>query len=156
MLTRIVTAIIGIPFLLYIIIRGGILLEFSIIVIAMIGVKEIYAAFSKQYQPLKKSGYVLAFLLLISTLYSRELMGITLGLLIIGILMVMVFKYPKYTIIDISVTVFGALYIVFLFPFIYFTRAMPKGEFFVWIIFISAWGTDTCAYFAGSFWGKIN
>lgn len=154
MLTRIITAIIGIPFLLFVIIKGGIVLEASIIVVAMIGVKEMFSAFTKAYKPLKKSGYLSAIFIITSMIYDRHLLGAVIGMVMVGTLITLVIKYPEYTIVDVSVTIFGMLYVAILFPFVYLTREMPLGEFFVWLIFISAWGTDTCAYFTGTFLGK--
>lgn len=154
MLTRILTSIIGIPFLLFIIIKGGIILEVSMVVVAMIGVKEIFSAFGKAYKPLKIPGYISALLILISIIYDNQLLGAVLGIVMLGTLVSMVLKHPKYTIIDVSVTIFGVFYVALLFPFIYLTRQLPLGEFFVWMIFISAWGTDTFAYFTGTFIGK--
>lgn len=154
MFTRIITALICIPFLLYIIIKGGLVLELSIIIIAMIGSREIYRAFENQYKPLKIPGYISVLSILISIIYRPDLLGPITGLTVIGILVIMVLKYPKYSIIDVSVTVFSTFYIAFLFPFIYLIRDMSVGGFLVWLIFISAWGTDTFAYFTGTFIGK--
>ncbi|GAE87496.1 phosphatidate cytidylyltransferase [Acetivibrio straminisolvens JCM 21531] len=55
---------------------------------------------------------------------------------------------------DISLTFFGVFYIAFLLSFIVFTRNLNNGFFFVWLIFIGAFSTDTMAYFAGRFFGK--
>ena len=38
--------------------------------------------------------------------------------------------------------------------YLYQTREMDYGAFVVWLIFISSWGCDTCAYCAGMLLGK--
>ena len=38
--------------------------------------------------------------------------------------------------------------------FIYYTRESQDGIWFIWVIFITSWVSDTCAYFVGSAWGK--
>ena len=154
MLTRIITALIGIPFLLYIIISGGWVLKVSIIVISLIGVHEIYNAFSKDYNPIRVVGYVGALLISSALFYEEFPLRLVIGLLIPIILVGVVKAYPDHTVIDASLTLFGALYLGLLFPFISLVREMPTGGFFVWLIFISAWGTDTFAYFTGYFLGK--
>lgn len=37
---------------------------------------------------------------------------------------------------------------------IYLTRNLPKGIFFIWLIFICSWISDTCAYCVGMLFGK--
>lgn len=154
MLRRTLTAIIGIPFLLYIIISGDWILRATILVVSLIGIYEFYNAFSRKYKPIKLAGYLVATLLIITSLYTTLTFEIALGLVIIGILIQMLIQYPKYTIIDACITIFGVLYIGFFLSLISSVRDMVLGEFFVWIIFISAWGTDTFAYFTGFFFGK--
>ena len=122
--------------------------------ISVIGVYEFYNALSKTYCPIRYEGYLGVILITAASLYHYKNFEIFLALLIIGVLITAVQKHPKYTIIDVSITVFGVLYIGFLFPFVSLVREMAMGEFFVWLIFISAWGTDTCAYFTGYFLGK--
>jgi len=38
--------------------------------------------------------------------------------------------------------------------FIYMTREYPNGGYMVWLILISSWGCDTCAYIVGRLIGK--
>ncbi len=38
--------------------------------------------------------------------------------------------------------------------FTYLTRQLPQGLYLVWLILISAWGCDTCAYVVGVLIGK--
>lgn len=154
MLTRIITALVGIPVLLFIVISGGWILRFSIIALAVVGFYEFCNAVSKKYNPMRYLGYVSVVMIANGVLYDHQPLEIFLATLIIVVLVAVVTNYPKYTIVDASITVFGVLYLGFLFPFASLVREMAMGEFFVWLIFISAWGTDTCAYFAGSFLGK--
>ena len=154
MLTRIITALVGIPVLLYIIISGGWILKVSIIGIALIGVYELYNAFSKKYNPIRSEGYALVSLIAMASFSGHLSLGLMIALLVMGSLISVVKEYPRYTITDVSLTIFGPLYIGLLFSFISLVREWPMGEFFVWLIFISAWGTDTFAYFTGYFIGK--
>lgn len=154
MLKRTLTALIGIPFLLYIIIYGDWLLQGAVLITSIIGIYEFYGAFSGKYSPIKLIGYIFTILIILSYSYGQQYLEILLGLILITSLIIMVLLYPKYTIIDVCITIFGALYITFSLLFVLKLRYMELGEFFVWLIFISAWGTDTCAYFSGYFFGK--
>lgn len=154
MLTRIITALIGIPALLFVVISGGWILDCAIIVLSIIGIYEFCNALSKKHHPMRLLSYIGVVLISTGALYSTQPFDIFLALLVLSVLITVVITYPKYTIIDASTTVFGVLYLGFLFPFVALVRAFAMGEFFVWLIFISAWGTDTFAYFTGYFIGK--
>ena len=60
----------------------------------------------------------------------------------------------KYTFIDCSLTLLGFIYVGVLFSFIYLVSEKTGGNFYVWLIFIGSWMTDTAAYYAGRFLGK--
>ena len=56
---------------------------------------------------------------------------------------------------DIVVTFFGIFYVGVLIDFIILTMDnFDMGKIYVWLIFIIAFATDTCAYFAGYAFGK--
>ena len=49
---------------------------------------------------------------------------------------------------------FGVFYVAVMLSFIYQTRILPGGAFTVWLVFICAWGCDTCAYCVGMLIGR--
>ena len=80
-----------------------------------------------------------------------------LGLLIfmmLALLVIYVFSYPKLRIEDITKAVFVFLYVSVLFSYIARTRDLVAGNWLVWLIIISAWGSDTFAYVTGVLIGK--
>ena len=72
----------------------------------------------------------------------------------IGILYVYIFMYPRFKFQQVSNSVFGMLYVGLTLSFIYYIRELPGGIYLVWMPFISAWFSDTCAYFVGVLIGK--
>lgn len=75
----------------------------------------------------------------------------------IGVLFMLgayIFSFPHFNNNQIANAIFGVVYVGVLLSFIYFTRILENGIYLVWIIYISAWVCDTCAYFAGSLLGK--
>ena len=50
--------------------------------------------------------------------------------------------------------VFSFLYAPVLLSFVYQTRMAPQGIYMVWMILISSWGCDTCAYAVGKLIGR--
>lgn len=76
------------------------------------------------------------------------------ALLLIAFLMIYVFTYPRLHIKEIVGAFFGIFYVVFTLSFIYLTRSLNAGKIIVWLIFLSAWGSDTLAYCTGMLIGK--
>ncbi|MBR6093803.1 MAG: CDP-archaeol synthase [Lachnospiraceae bacterium] len=72
----------------------------------------------------------------------------------IGILYAYIFSFPKFNFTQVSNAVFGVVYVALTLSFIYYIRSLPGGIFLVWMPFISAWFSDTCAYVVGINFGK--
>lgn len=74
---------------------------------------------------------------------------------IIAMLAVYVATFPKYDAHQVVEVVFAFMYVPIMLSFIGMTRALPDiGSKVVWMIWISAWGSDTCAYCVGMLTGK--
>lgn len=75
-------------------------------------------------------------------------------ILLVVLMFVYVFTFPKYTANQIMVTYFSLIYAPVMLSFIYLTRELQLGGYLVWTIFISSWISDTCAYLVGIKFGK--
>lgn len=73
---------------------------------------------------------------------------------VISILCAYIFNYPKFNNNQVASAIFALIYTTFMMSFIYYTRELDRGVFLVWLIFITSWVSDTCAYFVGSAIGK--
>ena len=73
---------------------------------------------------------------------------------VICILCTYIFWYPKFNANQVAGGIFGLIYTTFMMSFIYYTRESKDGIWFIWVIFITSWVSDTCAYIVGSAWGK--
>jgi phosphatidate cytidylyltransferase len=153
---RIISSIIGLPIAIFAVGYGGNLLLVLLAFVALIGLFEFYRAFNVKQMDLKSIGYVMHvgyYLLLVLNLYTLDNYLITLFLMVL--LIFYVFKYPKYPISSLISVFFGFFYVSYLFSHIYLVRQLPTyGEWIVWLIFISAWGSDTFAYATGLTLGK--
>ena len=67
---------------------------------------------------------------------------------------VYVFAYPKFVAEQVMTVFFGVIYVAVMLSFVYQTRCLPDGMVMVWLIFLSSWGCDTCAYCVGMLIGK--
>ncbi len=70
------------------------------------------------------------------------------------LMFVYVFSFPKFKANQLMCTFFSFLYAPVLLSFLYLTRSMENGIYVVWMILISSWGCDTCAYCVGMLLGK--
>ena len=65
-----------------------------------------------------------------------------------------VVTFPKYKADHVVSAVFSFMYAPLLLSFVYLTRQGEHGFYLVWLILISSWGCDTCAYAVGMLIGK--
>jgi len=153
---RIATALIGLPIAIFLITLGGLPFLTIIGVISLIGLYEFYKATSGKILPVHIAGYTsvpIYFFILHSSsdVLHLFLLGIILLLVVLAMLVLL---YKTVSITDCAITIFGFYYIPVLFSFAYMTREHYLGSFFVWIIFISAWGSDSGAYIFGKLFGR--
>ncbi len=84
----------------------------------------------------------------------KENLWLTLVAAFMLIMLEYVISYPKYNTQQIMAAFFGIFYVPVMLSFIYQTRMLEDGFQLVWLIFLSAWGCDTCAYCTGVLIGK--
>lgn len=79
---------------------------------------------------------------------------ITVILMLMALMFVYVFAFPRFTANQVMATYFSLIYAPVMLSFIFMTRQLEYGEYLVWMIFISSWISDTCAYLVGVLIGK--
>lgn len=140
---------------------GGYLLAATLWFISIIAFHELCLACGiqkdkKKQNTLEVVGYIFTSLYYVdmAVLKNYQLMIMIAVMALVILLMVYVFKFPKYHANQIMSTYFSFIYAPVLFSFIYLTRELEYGVYFVWVIFISSWISDTCAYCVGMLFGK--
>ena len=103
--------------------------------------------------------YLISLLIIVTSFLSGEaLKEILITILPISILILtaeMVFSKGRKNINDVTVTIFGIVYIPLMLIFFSIIRSkFELGKVLIWYIFISAWGSDIFAYLVGSRIGK--
>ena len=71
-----------------------------------------------------------------------------------GLMLVYVVTFPKFQASQVTAAFFSFLYAPVMLSFVYLTRMCPQGIYMVWMILISSWGCDTCAYVVGKLIGR--
>lgn len=153
--TRLISGIILVVIALLVVSQGGVLLFAVTAGISLIGLFELYRVLDIYKKPLAWIGYLTA-VSYYAILWFEGRRFIT--LMIIASLMLLmavyVFTFPKYKTEDITGAFFGVCYVPVMLSFLYETRIMEDGAYVVWLIFLSSWGCDTCAYCSGMLLGK--
>lgn len=67
---------------------------------------------------------------------------------------VYVITFPKFNAQQVVAAFFSFMYAPVMLAFVYLTRETTNGIYMVWLILISSWGCDTCAYAVGKLIGR--
>ncbi len=175
MKTRIISGILVVAIMLALVWAGGPVLAIGLAVIAGIGFLEMTHALgvreqSGQVHILEIIGIIATavYYILIYVNASFEYLMLYSFLMLPLFMAITVFTYPKNNTAQ-ALSVFCAfIYVSVMLSFIFLTRQIGigvwdgftkenvynKGFFSVWMTFVSAWGSDTCAYFVGVAIGK--
>ncbi len=153
--TRLISGIILLAITIAVVILGGNVLFGVLLVISMIGLYELYKIVNVHLSIPGILGYLSClgyYILMYLGLSEYQLM-----LFIIFLMLLMfayVFGFPKYQTEQIAVSFFGLFYVSIMLSYIYQVRILEEGVWIIWLIFIGAWGSDTCAYVVGVLFGK--
>lgn len=156
--TRLLSGIVLVAVALVTMICGGYVLYATVLILSLIGVFELYRVMGVQEkkQPILAAvgyaGVIAYYLLLLFGLESYTM--IALIFILVAMMFVYVFAYPRYRSEQIMAAFFGIVYVAVMLSYIYQTRNLTDGAYLVWLIFICSWGCDTCAYCVGMLIGK--
>lgn len=153
--TRLLSGIVLVIAALVLIITGGDVLLVSTLLISWIGMFELYRIFHIEKSAPGIVGYAAAAVYYANLRFGflPDLMMLVLGLLIV-LMFVYVFTYPKCQTEQLLAAFFGVFYVAVMLSYVYQTRMLSAGTYIVWLIFLCSWGCDTCAYCVGMLIGK--
>ena len=140
---------------------GNVFLAVPLWLISLIAYRELTKALKcatdeKKFNALEWIGFVGVTAYYATLFFTRD--HTLLLMCIVGLFMAEMFCYvalfPKYEASQVMAAVFSFLYAPVLLSFVYLTRECETGIYLVWLILISSWGCDTCAYVVGKLIGK--
>ena len=123
--------------------------------ISLIGMMELYRTIGVHKKLIAIMGYLSAIVYYICIYFKweqYEMLVLVAALMII--MAIYVIAFPKYNTEDALMVFVGIVYVAVMLSYIYKIRILENGIYIVWLVFISSWGNDTCAYFIGVFFGK--
>lgn len=153
--TRLLSGIVLVIILIVTVGFGGNLLFAFLGIISLIGMSELYKVVDVHNKILGCVGYAAAVayygLLLTGHMEYVTMLAI---LFLVLVMAVYVFAYPIFRAEQVMTVFFGLFYVAMMLSYVYQTRMLPDGGVVVWLIFLSSWGCDTCAYCVGMLIGK--
>ncbi len=146
---------------------GGVVLNVLLCFVSIVGLLELFRAIGihqkedRVLEAVTVTGTVIMYLLLAVQSFDEmaaddvtPVYGVVVFTVIV-LMAVYVIRFPYYQAAQIIPAVFSFVYVPVMISFISLTSAIPViGHKAVWLIFVSAWGSDTCAYCVGLLTGK--
>lgn len=173
MLSRLILAIPFIPLLLFIFLKGEISFLIMVEIISIIGMYEFYKMISKKYNIPSKLSIVIGSFIPILTYFRYDINKLLYFLNItntatlkfeIGTFIFIAFfilaldqiiiNNTKNPILNISISLFGIIYIPYLLSHLILLHDMPYGNLIIVYSFLSIWACDSGAYFTGLLLGR--
>ena len=155
MVTRILSALAGLVVLGVVMFSGKIFLSLAIAAVASLAVYEALKAYG-----FHKNLFFVVSGIITSVLYALvkyiEIVWIALGMfvLIVAFVGILLLKHEDIKTKDMFAVLFSVFVIPFVFSTLGYIREEKFGEYLIWLPFISAWLTDTFAYFGGKLFGR--
>lgn len=153
--TRLISGIVLVIVLIATVGIGGTLLYGILLIASLIGLSELYKVVKVQNKLLGIVGYLAAIGYYVLLYVNKLEYVVPLFILLLMLVMaVYVFAYPQYVAEQVMTVFFGVFYVAVMLSCVYLTRELSDGGVMVWLIFLSSWGCDTCAYCVGMLIGK--
>lgn len=150
MMTRVLTAVIGIPVLVLIIWLGGWVLAASVAIVSLIALHEYIKAVGKSEVPAPSYIFTALLSLIVLIFMKYDYYSVTFSLIIV---IIASFTYeifsPQSSFYRALETIFFILYVPLMLGFILLFENTVNGEYTIWLCFLGPFATDTFAYFGG-------
>ena len=156
MRSRLISTAVGLPLALFLIILGGNIFNVFVLLISLIALQEFYNAINQKhkiYKPLTYIGYFSIVILFLILTNDISLISLYFFFLVFVYLIILLFN-TNFTIEDVSISLFGVLYVGMTFGSVILLRQSNYGKILTFYLLILSWGTDTFAFFIGKFLGK--
>ncbi|MGD9181108.1 MAG: phosphatidate cytidylyltransferase [Desulfobacterales bacterium] len=161
-LKRWITGLVALPFLIFLVYKGGFLFAILISLAGFIALWEYYRiVFNREARPISRIilywGYGISFALIWSTFLGGPdltLSLIGLNLLVVALLSLFQFKTDRTVLEVITVQLQGLIYIPVLLSFLILIREGSSGMIWIFLLLAIVFAGDTSAYYVGSYLGR--
>lgn len=160
-MTRLFSSIVLVVLALTTILAGGYVLAAVLLFLAFTAYRELMKACKlgaegKKLNGLEWIGYggIGVYYLFMVFVENKIFLLLVLITILVSFMFLYVFTFPKYRAEQIMCAFFCVAYAPVMLSFIYLVRTLPYGIYTVWMIFISSWICDSCAYVVGMLTGR--
>jgi len=160
-LVRTITTIMGVSLAFLIIFWEGFPFYIIIIIIAMLGLRELYSIAQKQgYKPSYILGTILTLYFIFIAICDVYILNYYIENIIITFIIILSFIIQLFkkdfskVLSEISITIFGSIYLGYLFSFLLKIKDLPNGNYYLISLLIITWSNDVGAYLIGTKFGK--
>lgn len=160
-MTRLFSSIVLVVLALVTILSGGYVLAAVLLFLAIVAYRELMKACALAGTKGKMNGMELigyvgiaAYYLFMVFVENKIFLLLVLITILVAFMFLYVFRFPVYRAEQIMCAFFCVAYAPVMLSFIYLVRSLPYGIYTVWMIFISSWICDTCAYVVGMLLGR--
>lgn len=153
--TRLASGVVLVIVAVLTIMAGGDIWFFLVSLLSMIGLNELYKTMKLEKTMLGYAGFLTTICycaFLRSGVLNSSMLVLIAGFFLISA--IYVFTFPKFKAQEAAFAVFGLVYVPLLMMHLYQIRELSDGLFIIPLVFLSAWGNDTCAYCVGMLIGK--
>ncbi len=158
-LKRVLTSLIGFPLVVLIIALGTPqIIDFAIMIIAIICMYEYFNVISKICKPIKWLGFASTLIIFLLSLIPSGILNLIL-LFSIPVILLILFLHiiltdMKFTFKDVAYTFLGIAYVTGFIMFLALIVVTEKGKLMLGYTMMIAWATDVFAYTVGKYFGK--
>ncbi len=147
---RVLTALIGLPFIFLILFSPTPIVVVGVMIASGICMYEYYNAVGlKDKRMVCALGYLAALIIPLGIYLPADLIMPLIYLYVVALFVVMLIDNKRVTMKDLAMLIMGLVYIPYFLSSIAYIRDMELGRFYIWLVFIGAFITDTFAYFTG-------
>lgn len=159
--TRLISGAVMIVIALVTMFLGGPYLAGILLLISLVGYRELTKAqkvneASKGFNGLETVGMigVVIYYIIMYFWQDTTFLLACIVLVFMAEMFLYVISFPRYHAQQVVTAIFSFLYAPVMLSFMYMTRMSEQGIYLVWLILISSWGCDTCAYCVGKLIGR--
>ena len=156
MRTRIISAIVGLPVLLFFIYLGGLPFAFMVGVLATVGLYEFCRMAKEKNQYFLLMPVMLGVWGMLAGSYLGWQNWAAFGILITFCIVfaVAIFRFPDFNVNDIGINFLGLIYIGWSMAHLIAFDELGEGRLLVLYLFVAIWSSDSGAYFVGRACGR--
>ena len=134
---------------------GGIVTTCILTVVSIVGIWEYLKIYSMEKSSFAYVNYIFTIIFYILVFLGKDTLLLSSAVLMLMVLLaIYVFHFPKYKDYDVAKVFFSFIYVTVMMSFILRLRNMEYGLYLTFYLLIASWGNDVCAYLVGRAIGK--